>query len=100
MQMSRESRRRRIFLMRHGAVSYFDAAGKPYLPETVPLNEAGRDQADAAGHAFATAGVRFDRVIVSGLPRTVETADRVLAVTGQALELETWPDLCEIRGGR
>jgi probable phosphoglycerate mutase len=92
--------RRRIFLMRHGSVTYFDGAGKPYLPETVPLNEDGRAQADAAGHAFAAAGVRFDRVIVSGLPRTVETAGRVLGVTGQAIEPEVWPELEEIRGGR
>jgi broad specificity phosphatase PhoE len=92
--------RRRIFLMRHGSVTYFDEAGKPYLPETVPLNEAGRAQADAAGHAFVAAGVRFDRVIVSGLPRTVETAARVLAVTGQAIVPEVWPALEEIRGGR
>jgi broad specificity phosphatase PhoE len=92
--------RRRVFLMRHGSVTYFDGAGKPYLPETVPLNEDGRAQADAAGHAFAAAGVRFDRVIVSGLPRTVETAARVLAVTGQAVQAEVWPALEEIRGGR
>ena len=92
--------RRRIFLMRHGSVTYFDSAGKPFLPETVPLNEEGRAQADAAGHAFAAAGVRFDRVIVSGLPRTVETAARVLAVTGQAIDAEVWPELEEIRGGR
>jgi probable phosphoglycerate mutase len=92
--------RRRIFLMRHGSVTYFDSAGKPFLPETVPLNEDGRAQADAAGRAFAAAGVRFDRVIVSGLPRTIETAARVLAVTGQAIDAEVWPELEEIRGGR
>lgn len=92
--------RRRIFLMRHGSVTYFDEAGKPYLPESVPLNADGRMQADAAGHAFAAAGVRFDRVIVSGLPRTVETAARVLDVTGQAIQPEVWPELEEIRGGR
>jgi probable phosphoglycerate mutase len=92
--------RRRIFLMRHGSVTYFDGAGKPYLPETVPLNEDGRAQAVAAGRAFAAAGVRFDRVIVSGLPRTVETAARVLGVTGQAVVPEVWPELEEIRGGR
>jgi probable phosphoglycerate mutase len=94
------SSRRRIFLMRHGSVTYFDGSGKPFLPESVPLNQEGRAQADAAGHAFATAGVRFDRVIVSGLPRTVETAARVLGVTGQAIVPEVWPDLEEIRGGR
>lgn len=92
--------RRRIFLMRHGSVTYFDAAGKPVLPEQVPLNEEGRAQADAAGAAFAAANVRFDRVIVSGLPRTVETAGRVLAVTGQQIAPEVWPELHEIKGGR
>lgn len=94
------SARRRIYLMRHGSVTYFDAAGRPVLPEQVPLNDAGRAQADAAGHAFAGAGIRFDRVIVSGLPRTVETAARVLAVTGQRIAPDTWPELHEIRGGR
>ncbi len=89
-----------MFLMRHGSVTYFDASGRPVLPETVPLNELGRAQASAAGQAFAQAGVRFDRVIVSGLPRTVETATRVLAETGQQIAIETWPALEEIRGGR
>ncbi|MCA1245822.1 histidine phosphatase family protein [Massilia sp. MS-15] len=92
--------RRRIYLMRHGSVSYFDEGGNPYLPESVPLNADGRDQADAAGQAFRAAGVRFDRVIVSGLPRTVETAQRVLAASGQAITPEAWPALHEIRGGR
>lgn len=94
------SQRRRIFLMRHGSVTYFDAAGKPVLPETVALNELGRQQASAAGQAFAAGQIRFDRVIVSGLPRTVETANRVLMETGQDIDLEVWPELEEIRGGR
>jgi broad specificity phosphatase PhoE len=99
-QPSAPSQRRRIFLMRHGSVTYFDAAGKPFLPETVALNEQGRAQADAAGRVFAAASIQFDRVIVSGLPRTVETATRVLAQTGQPALLETWTELQEIRGGR
>ncbi|MBC7504122.1 MAG: histidine phosphatase family protein [Sandarakinorhabdus sp.] len=92
--------RRRIFLMRHGSVTYFDAFGKPYLPETVALNEQGRAQASAAGQAFAAGGVRFDRVIASSLPRTVETARRVLDETGQDIAVDCWPELNEIRGGR
>lgn len=92
--------RRRIFLMRHGSVTYFDETGRPYLPEAVPLNEQGRAQATAAGQAFAQENIRFDRVIVSGLPRTVETARRVLAATGQDIKIEDWPELAEIRGGR
>ena len=86
--------------MRHGSVTYFDEAGKPFLPETVALNEQGRTQASAAGLAFAEHQVRFDRVIVSGLPRTVETARRVLAETGQDIAIDSWPELEEIRGGR
>lgn len=90
--------RRRIFLMRHGSVTYFDIAGKPLVPETVALNEQGRVQASAAGAAFAAQQVRFDRVIVSGLARTVETARLVLLETGQDIAIDTWPELKEIRG--
>ena len=86
--------------MRHGSVTYFDEQGQPHNPETVPLNADGRAQADAAGASFAAAGVRFDRVIVSGLPRTVETAARVLAAAGLDVALETWPAFEEIRGAR
>lgn len=93
-------KRRRIYLMRHGSVTYFDAAGKPFSPEQVPLNEQGRGQASAAGQVFALENIRFDRVIVSGLPRTVETATRVLAETRQQIELEHWPELEELRGGK
>ncbi|WP_420475121.1 histidine phosphatase family protein [Noviherbaspirillum sp. ST9] len=95
-----EHKRRRVYLMRHGSVTYFDDQGKPFLPEQVPLNELGRSQATAAGKVFAQAGLTFDRVIVSGLPRTVETATRVLAETGQQIELERWKDLEELRGGK
>ena len=93
-------RRRRIYLMRHGSVTYFDESGRPHLPESVPLNETGRMQASAAGTVFQKLGLRFDRVITSGLPRTVETATRVLAETKQRIEIEVWPALEEIRGGK
>jgi len=92
--------RRRIYLMRHGSVTYFDSNGRPHLPETVPLNAQGREQATAAGRVFASGEVRFDRVIVSGLPRTVETAARVLVETGQDIKPEHWPEMVEIRGGK
>jgi probable phosphoglycerate mutase len=92
--------RRRIYLMRHGSVDYFRADGTPVPPLAVPLNAAGREQADAAGALYAQCGVRFDRVIASGLQRTVETAERVLAAAGLALAIEREPALEEIRGGR
>ncbi|WP_442979547.1 histidine phosphatase family protein, partial [Salmonella enterica] len=50
---------------------------------------------------FAQCGVRFDRVITSGLPRTVETAQRVLdGADLAALPIEVEPAWAEIRGGR
>lgn len=98
--IAKDAARRRIFLMRHGSVTYFDADGRPHPPDTVPLNAQGRDQADAAGRLFAGANIRFDRVIVSGLARTVETAERVLAASGQSNALEQDTHLREIEGGK
>jgi probable phosphoglycerate mutase len=86
--------------MRHGSVTYFDTNGKPFLPECVPLNARGRDQAIAAGKIFAQEGLKFDRVIVSGLPRTVETATLVLTELKQTIQIEEWPEWIELRGGK
>ena len=87
--------RRRLYLMRHGEVNYFEQ-GRPAPPEGVHLNEQGRAQAAAAAHALAD--VSFDRAVASGLPRTLETAAMVLGE--RALPVEIVPDLREIRGGR
>lgn len=86
--------------MRHGSVSYFTADGKPVNPETVPLNKLGIEQAEAAGRLFANHGVQFDRVITSGLERTIETATLVLKGAASRLTMEQRPRLQEIRGGR
>jgi probable phosphoglycerate mutase len=80
--------------MRHGAVAYFDDVGRPVPPEAVPLTEEGRAQAEAARDLLA--GIPFDRVIASGLPRTMETA----ALVAPGSTAEAWPDLQEIRGNR
>jgi broad specificity phosphatase PhoE len=80
--------------MRHGDVAYFDTDGRPVHPETVHLTEAGREEARAAAEMLA--GIEFDRVIVSGLARTVETA----AIVAPGREPEIWPDLRELEGGR
>jgi broad specificity phosphatase PhoE len=85
--------RRRIYLMRHGRVAYFDH-GRPLPQHDVPLTPEGRQEARAA--AAALEGIAFDRVITSGLPRTVETA-RIVAPD---LEPEAWPELREIEAGR
>jgi broad specificity phosphatase PhoE len=80
--------------MRHAEVSYFGADGTPVNPLEVSLTDEGVAQADAA--AASLAGVVLDRVITSGLPRTLETA----AIVAPGHEPEAWPELTEIRGGR
>jgi broad specificity phosphatase PhoE len=85
--------RRRIYLMRHAAVSYFED-GRPLRPDDVPLTLEGEGQARAA--AAVLDGIQFDRVITSGLPRTVQTA-RLVA---PSLEPEMWPEFREIEAGR
>jgi probable phosphoglycerate mutase len=88
--------RRRVYLMRHGDVSYFDEQGRPFRPDTVPLNEQGRLQAEAAGQALAE--VPLDRAVSSDLPRSLATAS--LVISGRNLPVETFPQLQEIRPGR
>jgi len=88
--------RRRVYLMRHGAVDYFDADGRPFRPATVPLNAEGRRQAEAAARELAD--VPLDRVVCSGLPRTAQTAAVVAA--GRGAEIEVRADLREIEPGR
>ncbi len=80
--------------MRHGAVAYFDDAGRPLPPDTVPLTDEGRAQAEAARDLLE--GVVLDRVIASGLPRTMETA----AIVASGHVVEAWAELREIRGDR
>lgn len=87
--------RRRIFLMRHGHVDYFD----PDIadPRTVSLTEEGRGQAEAAREALS--GIRFDIAVHSGLPRSRETAEVVLAGVESAPALFAVAGLEEIRAG-
>jgi probable phosphoglycerate mutase len=88
--------RRRIFLLRHGDVTYFDADGRPHRPDTVALTAEGRLQAEAAGEALAD--VKIDRLVASDLARSVETAELVCA--GRHLIVEQRKELREIQPGR
>jgi len=85
--------RRRLYLMRHGEVSYYDSEGELAAQEHVRLTEEGRAQASAAHDLLAN--VRFDRVVTSGLPRTLETAE----IVAPGREHERWPEFEELRGG-
>ena len=86
--------RRRLYLMRHAEVSYFDDDGSPVNPAEVPLTEEGVAQAKAVAHALG--GIEVDRILTSGLPRTLETA----SIVAPGRDAESWPELREIQGGR
>ena len=88
--------RRRVYLMRHADVCYFDPAGRPLDPRHVPLTETGRRQAAAAADLLAA--VAFDAAICSGLARTEETARIVLG--GRDLCLRHEPSFKEVKAGR
>jgi len=81
--------RRRIYLMRHAQVRYFQGQH----PHEVLLTGDGRRQAETAAEALR--GAVFDRVITSGLARTLETA-RIVA---PGPEPEHNPELREIESG-
>jgi probable phosphoglycerate mutase len=86
--------RRRLYLMRHAEVSYFRDDGEPVNPSEVPLNEEGVAQATAVARALGA--IELDRVLTSGLPRTLETA----SIVAPDVPAESWPELREIQGGR
>jgi probable phosphoglycerate mutase len=88
--------RRRLYLLRHGHVAYYDEAGKPLNPKLAALTERGREEARAAGALLA--GAPLDRVLCSGLARTRQTAELVAAPHG--LPVEDHSDFMEIRAGR
>ena len=80
--------------MRHAEVSYFAADGQPVDPRDVPLNDEGVSQAHTVADALRD--VELDRVVTSGLPRTLETA----AIVAPHSDPESWPELRELQGGR
>ena len=89
--------RRRIYLLRHGEVSYFNPSGVPYQQAEVPLNGEGRNQARAAGEALSEA--KIDLAITSGLPRTLQTAELALEQIDSRPKTEIIEALREIRPG-
>jgi probable phosphoglycerate mutase len=90
------ARRRRIHLLRHAEAAYFDAEGRRTGDSrAVALTERGRYQ--ASGMRMLLSSLPLDAVVVSGLPRTVETAAIILE--GRDLPRREEPLLQEIQGG-
>ena len=86
--------RRRVYLARHGDVSYF-GAGEELGNEDPPLNSTGRAQAEALGQLLADAPI--DLAACTGLQRTRQTAE--LAIGSRPLEIAVVEDLREAKTG-
>jgi len=90
--------RRRIYLMRHGFVDYTsEAVRKARDPKVATLTPRGEEEARAAGTALSE--VHFDLALCSGLPRTRQTAEIVLAEHPKAPKLEVDERFGELRSG-
>lgn len=91
--------RRRIYLMRHGFVDYTSPEVRAAKdPSIAHLTEQGIEEARAAGVALAE--VHFDLALFSGLTRTRQTAEIVLAEHPNAPALEADERFGEVRSGQ
>lgn len=89
--------RRRVYLMRHGDVRYYDDKGQRVAePDKVSLTDLGFEQAKAMGEVFRD--VEFDKAVCTGLLRTVQTAECALGGRAEP-KLEVVPELREIKSG-
>lgn len=84
---------RRIYLVRHGDVRYFEPGKVPRHHDEVLLSEEGVRQAQATAAALADAPL--DRVVTSHLRRTQQTAELIAGQRG--LPTAAHEDLGEIR---
>lgn len=91
--------RRRIYLMRHGFVDYTSREVREARdPSIARLTEQGEEEARAAGTALSE--VHFDLALCSGLTRTRQTAEIVLAEHPDAPPLEVDERFGELRSGQ
>ena len=96
-QEMESSARRRIYFMRHAQAGYHNPHGVLGTEtDAAQLTEEGMSQAVMLANVLKD--VRFDRVICSGLPRTVQTA-RAIFVDREHPQLELDPRFTEIKGG-
>jgi len=87
--------RRRVYLVRHGAVSYFEPGRDDLGAEDPPLNHEGISQAEALGRLLAEAPI--DLAVCTGYRRTRQTAE--LAIAPRRLQIEVVEGLSEARTG-
>ena len=85
--------------MRHGFVDYTSPEViRSQDPSRATLTERGEQEARDAGLALSE--VAFDLAVCSGLKRTVQTAEIVLAERKETIALNVMPEFEELRSGK
>jgi len=83
--------RKRLYLFRHGEVNYMSSGKVVDDPDQVNLTENGRQQ--AVNLDENTKEFTIERIVCSGLPRTIQTGEHVAKRRG--IKIESFPGLKE-----
>ena len=83
--------RKRLYLFRHGEVDYMSSGKVVDDPDQVNLTENGRQQAINLDEN--TKEFTIERIVCSGLPRTIQTGEHVAKRRG--IKIESFPSLKE-----
>ena len=83
--------RKRIYLFRHGEVNYMPSGKVVKDPNQVDLTELGLQQAKLIDEN--TKNIDFERIISSGLPRTIQTGAHM--AKRRNISIEAYPELKE-----
>ena len=83
--------RKRLYLFRHGEVDYMSSGKVVDDPDQVNLTENGRQQ--AVNLDENTKEFTIERIVCSGLPRTIQTGEHVAKRRG--IKIESFPSLKE-----
>ncbi|WGT83435.1 histidine phosphatase family protein [Acinetobacter baumannii] len=90
--------RLRIYLVRHGHVSYFDTANNPINPKFAQLSEQGIEQIQQLAHQLQN--VSFEKIYSSTMPRSIQTAEILKRYQNEHKDIQSFDDIREIRAGR
>ena len=83
--------RKRLYLFRHGEVDYMSSGKVVDDPDQVNLTENGRQQ--AVNIDENTKEFTIERIVCSGLPRTIQTGEHIAKRRG--IKIENFPSLKE-----
>ncbi len=83
--------RKRLYLFRHGEVDYMSSGKVVDDPDQVNLTENGRQQ--AVNIDENTKEFTIERIVCSGLPRTIQTSEHIAKRRG--IKIEKFPSLKE-----